>query len=156
MESMHVGRFVTGLQFSSLASANGKLYAINETNGKEVCKIKTSVDQAKDLAFDTQGNLNLALRGNKIKVHMLDCKLVSSRFYPLVGDIHSLALDGSNNKVILDWYDMKVKVFSPPPSSNLKKELPRLDISIPSHVGIGKECALYVTNSSLHAVLVYY
>ena len=109
-----MGRFVTGLQFSSLAAANGKLYVIvdwnkpatviayNETNGKEVCKIKTSVDQAKDLAFDTQGNLNVALRGNKIEVYTLDCKLVSSRVYPIVGDIHSLALDGSDNNIILD------------------------------------------------------
>ena len=163
----YVGIFVRGFEFGRLAAANGKLYAIvdrtevatviayKESNGSEVCKIKTSVDQAKALAFDTQGNLNIGLRGNKIEVYTLDCKLVSSRVYPEVGAISGLTLDSSDNNVILDGRDRKVKVFSPPPSSSLKKELGPYATTVPVDVGIGKECSLYVVDLPSHAVYVY-
>ena len=76
MNGDFLGVFVKGYEFGSLAAGYGMLYAIvdrsdvatvmayAEYNNKEVCRIKTSVDQAKALAFDTQRTLNVALRGN--------------------------------------------------------------------------------------------
>ena len=162
----YVGTFVTGFAFGRLAAAHGNLYAIvhrseatviafNETNGQETCSIKTSLRDATSLAFDTQENLNVALRENTIEAHTLDCKFVNSRVYPEIGYIGGLAFDGSGNNVILDWYARSVMVYSPPPSSSLIKWLGPNSGSIPVDVGIGKDCLLYVVDVNNRVVYAY-
>ena len=162
----YVGTFQMGFAFGRLAAADGNLYAIvhraeatviafNETSGQETCSITTSLRDATSLAFDTQGNLNVALRENTIEAFTLDCKFVSSRVYPEVGYIGGLAFDGSGNNVILDWYARSVKVYSPPPSSSLIKWLGPYRAAIPVDVGIGKDCSLYVVDMTNQVVYAY-
>ena len=162
----HVGTFVTGFEFDRLAAAEGNLYAVvgrnprttvrafNETTGQEKCRI-SQVIGAKALAFDAQGNLNIAYRGNRIEVYTLDCKYVSTRSYTEVSSIYGFTLDGSSNTVIADIDESKVKAFSPPQCRCLKKELGPFNNPGPVDVGIGKDCSLYVAVPNLNAVFTY-
>ena len=162
----YVGTFVTGYEFGRLAAADGKLYAIvdrneaatvrayEESSGNSECNIKTyKSTQAKALAFDTKGNLNVGLLGNKIEVYTLYCQFVSIRVYPEVGAIDGLAFDGSDNNVILDARDRKVKVISP--SDQLIKELGPFSQTVPVDVGIGIDCNVYVPDITTRVVYVY-
>ena len=160
----HVGTIVTGFEFGRLAAAEGNLYAVvgrspiatvmafNETTGQEICKINQHLG-AKALAFNTQGNINIAYRGNRIEVYTHDCKHVSSRIYTEVSSIYGFTMDGSNNNVIADITEKSTKVFSPPPCSCLKKELS--PYKAPVDVGIGKDCSLYIADPTMNAVFVY-
>ena len=163
LDGEYVETFLTGFKFGRLAAADGNLYAVvddievaayNETDGQKTCSI-TTFTSARALAFDTKGNLNVAFRGNRIEAYMLNCTFVSSRVYPEVGATDGLAFDGSNNTVILDGWDRKVKVFSPPPYSSLFKELGPYADTVPTDVGIGKDCSLYVVDLTTHVVYVY-
>ena len=164
----YVGTFQTGFAFGRLAAADGNLYAIvhrsefaviafNEANEQQTCSITTPINDATTLAFDTHGNLNVAIHENTIQVYTLNCEFVRSRVYSEVGFIAGLAFDGSGNNVILDWtmYERSVKVFSPPPSSSLIKKLGPYSTSLPIDVGIGKDCSLYVVDNIRAVVYVY-
>ena len=165
----YVGIFaIGGAKYFRLAAAGGNLYAtitvpindytaiaFKERTGRVACRIKgRGLHMDQSVAFDTKGNLNVAY-GKTTDVYTPDCKYLHSRIYTkseVDGGIYGLTFDGSNNNVIIDNGDEKVKVFSPKPHKCLKELGP---FKKPIDVGIGKDCSLYVVDIMRNAVYVY-